>query len=281
MLIEEAEIRTLLGIDSSITDNERGVLTLVVPAACQRVIEFLGYDPEQASRTELLPRHSIHGGPGVASPSTDWDVNAGHSRAVLDTSIGSGYELQCTYLPIRAVTSLRVDTASYHGQASGAFGASTAYTQGTEYWIEFDEALSGDSTKGLCRSGCLIGSSSWPLTPGTVQVTYRAGYSKTELQGRATSDAEAADGTITQDGVNASGIKRAALLTAIKGFHTWAAFQKSSQAGFVAGTMKSENLGDYGYTLGDGGDLTSLTIALPPEAKEELQPFRHYGLMRL
>ena len=115
----------------------------------------------------------------------------------------------------------------------------------------------------------------------SIKVTYRAGYSPAELQGRATANETAGDGTITQSGVNASGILRAALMTAVKSFHTWVSYQKDASVGFV-GPKSSESLGEYSYSGGHSGQgFTDLTIALPSEAIEELAPFVNYGRMRL
>lgn len=274
MIITEAEVRALLNLATTITDNERAVLGLVVPAACARVIEHLGYDPEQDEWTELLPRLDVSGGINVRGGDSDEWRLSGNRAAIYDDSRRNS-SLQLTYLPVRSVTTLYVDEAANAGQASGAFAAATLQTKGTDYWIEFDVPYGGDVNKGLCRSGCLMASGAWPNTPGTVKVTYRAGYSPDELRGRVTADATDSGGVISQKKVNASGIHRAALLTAIKGFHTAITYQKTA-AGFT-GPLASESMGDYSYSGGGGPGGTDLTVALPPEARQELEPFVNYG----
>jgi hypothetical protein len=282
VIITDAEVRVLLGLET-ITDNERGLLTLAVPAACAKVIQHLGYDPEQAERTELLPRVEATSGPGLQSDGTDYNymLSADGTRAITRQGGVGVRSLQLGYLPVRAITSLHVDEAAMGGQAAGAFAAATAYTQGVDFWVEFEEPLSSDPKKGLCRSGCLLAGGLWPATVGSVRVVYRAGYSPAELAGRAYASAVDAGGIITQAGVNAAGIKRASLLTAVKAFHTWANWQKSQATGFVPGGVSSESMGEYSYSTGGGVGAVDMTVDLPVEAARELAPFVNMGVMRL
>lgn len=282
MLITEAEVRAVLGLASSITDNERALLTLVVPEACARVIEHLGYDPEQRVTTELQPRMEIAGGPAMMGPNTDYDYisNTSNTRAILRPYASQGRTLQLSRLPVRAVTGLWLNQAAYAGQATNAFPDTTKMTQGSDFWIEMDEPLASDAKKGLSRSGCLFSQGIWPVTPHSVKITYRAGYSPAELQGRAAADEVASDGTITQAGVNASGIARAARITAVKAFHTWIVYAKKSVIGFQPGPVASESMGDYSYSAGAVQGLADMKVSLPPEAIDELQGFVNYGRMR-
>lgn len=280
MIITEAEARVVLGIESSATDTERALLTLLVPVACNRVKQYLEYDPEQAELTEIYPRHNVGGGVQIPSQSGQWRVNPAHTRAMFEDSNRSRDTLQLERLPVRSVSEVLVDTTANHGQADGAFSDSTEWEQGSDFWVEWDRTYSGSTTIGLCGTGCLISYGSWPTEIGTVRVKYRAGYSPEELAGRAVSDATN-DSVVTMNRVDASGIKRAALLTVTRAFHEAIAFRKHSRVGFVPGSLTSENMGDYSYQVAGGAGVTDMTVSLPPEAAEELDEYRNYGVLRL
>lgn len=275
-IASEAEARVVLGLMGTITDAERAMLNLLLPAAEGRVIEHLGYDPEQREATEYYPRQDPAG--GYTSGTVAWDVDAGHRRAEMYVQGGGGTlypSLQLQRLPIRSVTNVWIDYDAKHGSAPGAFPTSSRKTQGQDYWVEFD-------APGYGPTGCLFSSSAWPREPGTVKVAYRAGYSPLELNGRASSSGTDSDGNISTAGVNASPIKRAVLITLTAGMQKWAALSKSS-TGWKPGGLSSERLGDYSYTVGGNAaeTIASLTVELPGTAIDLLEPFRHYGLMRL
>lgn len=280
MIATEAEIRVMLGLASSITDEERAALALFHPEAEGKVVEFLGYDPEQSVREEIYPRH-LHSG-GTGRMSGVWDVNSAHTHARFETTITSAAEtLQLQGLPVREVVEVRVDSDARHGDGTDAFGSGTEWVSGEDYWVEWDQTQAAGI--GVSRSGMLFASGSWPLRPGSVRVRYRAGFSAEELRGRPSASNVAADGTVTTAGLNASPIKRAVILTVTKAMMTWSQLKKKASSGFTAGPLQSEKLGDYSYTLGgaSGENLSGLVVALPAEAEDALEEFRHYGLMRL
>lgn len=272
MIVREAELRVALNIASSITDAERTLLQLTHTQAEAAIKKFLKYDPTQAVRTEYLPRLALREG----TPQT-WDTD--RSRALMRPARGVGEEsLQATYLPIRAVTSCLVDRNARYGQASGAFGAQAeTWTQGSDYWFEQDQP-------GVGLSGIFLAQTSWPSEPGTVKLTYRAGYSAIELRGRADTSGTDENGETTTSGIDASPIWNAAMLTCIKIWHTYKNMGKQVFGGFVAGPKASERLGDYGYSLAASGSvaaLTSMAISLPAEAAEALEEYVNYGMLVL
>lgn len=279
MLVTEAELRAALGLTETITDVERGLIQLILPAVSSRVNKFLGYNPEQAVRTELVPRSEIAGGPAMQGPNTDYDYisNTSNTRAILRPYASQGRTLQLSYLPIRAVVSLYLNQAAYAGQATNAFPSTCLMTQGSDFWVEFDEPLASDPMKGYGPSGCLFSQGIWPVTPASVKVSYRAGYSPTELRGMAAEDEVASDGTITQASVDAGGINRAALLTAVRMFHEMIVYSKKSRTGFNPGPVSSESLGDYSYSQGTVNGIADMSVSLPSEAREELEPFVNWG----
>lgn len=275
-IASEAEARVALGLMSTITDEERAILNLLLPAAEDAVIGHLGYDPVQRVATEYYPRQDPGG--GYITGGSLWDVDAGHRVAQMYQAGGTATlypTLQLERLPLRSITDLWIDYDGKHGQASGAFPESSKKVQGQDYWGEFDQANYGPT-------GCIFSASAWPREPGTVKVTYRAGYSPDELAGRASSTSTESDGTINTARVNASAIKRACLMTLTTAMQKWAA-QKKQETGWVPGGLSSEKLGDYSYSVGGASAATiaGMVVEIPAPAAELLEPFRHWGQMRL
>lgn len=275
MICTQAELRVFLGLSASITDEERAVLNVIHPSAERKVKKHISYDPEQRSRTEFYPRHQATGGLAIRDYSV-WDVNDSHTAARLEPrSTNVNRTLQLQHIPIRSVATVHVDYDGKHGENSSGFADSTLWVQGDDYWAEFEEA-------NVCRSGMLWANGAWPIVPGSVRVTYRAGYSTDEFAGRATTSATVSDVVTTED-LDGSGIKRAVIVTVVKAFQTWAALKKSTKLGFVPGPLSGEKLGDYSYTLAGTSSemIAGLMVELPGEARNALEEYRHYGLMRL
>lgn len=264
----EAELRLILGIESTITDAERATLNLLHGLAEGAVKRYLGYDPVQASRTEYYPRHDA-----TERTGRTWDTTGTH--AILRAPRGSGFEtLQLERLPVRSISSLLVHQSAHHGTGDDDFGADAeVWTEGTDYWAEYER-------DNYAPSGMLVANGSWPSAPVTVKVTYRGGYSTQELGGNAETTADPdGDGLLTTAGVDAGPIKHAAIMTVVQAFHTFQQFRKRA-AGWVSGALQSENLGDYSYTLGTGGAAaTALQIALPAAAEDALHDYRNWGIL--
>jgi hypothetical protein len=230
----------------------------------------------QTVHTAYFPRYIHFGGAGIRPSDTWWDVNSAGTKATRVAGVLTN-TLQLDHIPVRAVTSVKVDRSARHGQASGgAFATGTEWTAGDDYWVENEQ-------DDVCLSGCLLSNSGWPIQPGTVEVTYRAGYSHDEINGHNTTSSVAADGTITTKGIDAGGIKRAVILTVMKAIHTWQAFRKNSEGQFIPGGFSAERLQDYAYTLPSevASQTSGMIVQLPSEAIEALEEYRHWGLMRL
>lgn len=277
MIANEGEIRALLGLHETITDEERVVLMIQHPAAEKAVRDFIHYDPEQKLKTEHYPRWSHIG--GVAYPNEGlWDANASHSHAVFSrTSLAdAATSLQLERLPIRRITSVKVDDNAHFGKGDNAWPSGSEWTEGRDFFPEYDET-------DVCESGLLNANGTWPITPGSVEIVYLAGYSPAELAGRATEDKEE-NGIVTTAGVSAIGLKQAVILTVMKGFKTWAANKKKSGLlGFAAGVLTSEKAQDYSYTIdpGTAAALAGLVSHLPGEAQELAEPHINWGWQRL
>lgn len=277
MIISEAEARAALGLMPTISDTEMARLMLAMQSAHAAVRKHLKYDPEQRTGiAEFYPRADTlldvdHLG--------EWDVNRGHTHAIMETARGFFANLQLARIPIREVSEVRVDYDAKFGQQNGDFGAGTVWEAGLDYAVEWDE-------DGVCRSGCLLAiNSGWPCKPGTVRVTYRAGYSPLEFAGAATESGTDADGNTTHAGVDASPIKAACLAACMAQYHTLAHWSKSQLTGLLTpGPKQSESLGSYSYSLASGSSaalITGLALELPPMAQQLLEPFMHYGLIAL
>jgi len=265
------DIKLLLGLSSSITDEEQAFISLIHPLAEGLVKQYLKYDPEQKEHTEYFPRHLRSGGPGYGQEGR-WSVSG--TRAIWESLDSSDSTLQLTHLPLRLIATVHVDTSAMHGDSDNAFDVDTMWTHGTDYYGDWDQPDVG-------YSGQLFSYGSWPSEPGTVKVVYRAGYSPAELLGTATEDAVAGE-MITTAGVDGSGITRAVHITVISQFLKNMALKKKDIAGFTPGALLGERLGDYSYQVDSGTfGAAGLAVSLPDEAKEQLESYRHWGLARL
>jgi hypothetical protein len=269
-IVSEDNVKLLLGLSSSITDEEQSFITLIHPQAEGAVRSHLKYDPEQKVHAEVLPRHLRAGGPGYDDNDGLYTVT---NDAVYWQPAGGCRTLQLTHLPLRAITTVHVDTNARHGDSGDPFPTSTLWTSGTDYHGDWDQDDVG-------HSGQLYAYGTWPSEPGTVQIVYRAGYSSTEFAGNATADSVAGDGTITTAYLDGSPIALAVQDTIVNMFTRAMSLKKKSGLGFVPGTLSGEKLGDYSYTI-DTARSTIGTAALSDYAKELLEPFTHYGLDRL
>lgn len=263
MIATIAEARTYLGLAAStIGDTDLGLINDCLLAAHASVRKHLRYDPEQQTRTEFYPRgveRSASGGEGT------WDSRGG--QAFFEPASGGGEAdvLVLAHIPVRSITSLYEDSDARFGTAASAFPASTLLTQGTDYWPEFDSAS-------FCMSGIIRRNTAWPTSPGSVKVTYVAGWSADELAGVTVSG-----GLGVPD---ARDIKEAVLLAACRKFKERKLHAKSSRAGWIAGPLTGETLGSYSYTAdGSSAEQFNLTIDLSKQERDMLESHRHYGAL--
>jgi hypothetical protein len=280
MIVLESELQIALGLTDP-TDTERARLALAMAGGHAAVRRKIGYDPEQKEGVaELYPRREVAGadiGGGY------WDVNPSHTLALWHTQGDLFKFLQLERLPVRSVTSVFVDPSAYYGQKSGDFGTGTDWTQGDEFYVEWDSQQSANV--GVCRSGQLIAVSAWPAGIGTVKVTYRAGYSQDEFRGPAASSSIDSAGIVTTQGVDASALKAGTLLTCMAKYMTLKSFSVSSLTGVHApGPFSSESLGDYSYSLANpqaAALISGMAVDVPPEAMDYLSDFVNYGVLVL
>ncbi len=274
MIANLAEIKVALNLTGEVTATQLAQLTLAMAAGHAAVRKYLGYNPEQKDyANQLYPRAEFS---GIELWDGVWDKSGG--RAVFEGDDSNLQYLQLEHLPVRSVSEVRVDPSGRFGQGSGDFGTGTIWAAGSQYYVEWD-------TANVSRTGQLLAVSAWPIKPGTVRVSYRAGYSPREFASPATESETDANGFITTQGVDASPIKAACLLECMRGYHTFVQFSQSSLTGLlVPGPKQSETLGSYSYSLASGAAaalLTSMATDISPQAAGLLDEFAHYGRMLL
>lgn len=154
--------------------------------------------------------------------------------------------------PVRSITSIYEDENALGGAASGAFPSSSLLTDGQDFFLDISQS-------GFAKFGRVIRQNNyWPVLPGSIKVTYAAGWSADEL-----------DGNVTDPGLDASDIKAATLLQFVAMFNE--SVQQQSTAG-GAGPIEQERLHDYSvkYAMSGGG----AAVALTGEVKNILRPHR-------
>lgn len=261
MIVTDEQIRSALGLTLAETNNESRLVNLVHAPAENAVKTYLGYSPVQATRTEYYPP--------VEDLGDDWPIHGyrdlwesdGVRAFRVDSGRRSRDPLIIHHLPIRSITEIHEDKGARGDSLGTDFPAQSLLTPGTDYFFDIDRT-------GLGLTGIIWrAAGSWSRLPRTIRVQYLAGYAANEFQGL--------------DDIDASAIRQAVLLTAVKMFKGLVLNQKGA-AGFLAGPLKSEKLGDYSYTIGDAGlkNFGSFGFdgGMPPEeAMELLEPFVHFG----
>ena len=255
-----SELLLRLGLGASATETEKAIAQEALHDAESDVIRFLRYDPVQRARTVYLPNMDMtrrHAKEGI------WEVND-NDAYVRYLSEASSDELQLQCLPVRSIGELKIDYDGRSGTRAGSFSSSTTKTEGSDFWANYDIVDSLGNK--VCRDGILRSEGLWPDTPGSVKVTYTAGYTDAELHGNDTI-------------LNARDIVGAALDEAVRKVNQIYSRMKRSRVGFVGGPFASESLGDYSYSL-DGALLQSLlksVSGLTAESQDKLSDFVNWG----
>ena len=167
-IVDVSEVLLELGLSDSATEEERAVVITSLKRAEGAVRRFLGYDPVKAERTEYYPQRRI----GSQRRGGSWEVE-GDQAVYRQLSEDATNLLQLKHIPVRSITSLRIDYSGRSGTADGSFGTDTEKTQGSDYWTNIDAVDS--EGEGVCLDGLLNGFGSWPLQPGTGQCGSNAG----------------------------------------------------------------------------------------------------------
>lgn len=258
-IVDDSEVILELGLAGSITETERAIVSQCITKAEGAVQRHLKYNPLQSTHTEYYPQMDFT----LQSRSSVWEVTSTDAYLRRLTEAASD-ELQLKHIPIRSITSLNVDYDGRAGAKSGAFGAGTAYTQGTDFWANYDSHDSSNNK--VCRDGILRSEGRWPSIAGSVKIVYIAGYSLAELHG--------------QDAViDASPIVEAIIDEAVRRVKKIYSRMKRTGAGLAAGPFTSESLGDYSYSIDASiqAKLVGTSFDILPETEIKLQDFVNYG----
>ena len=157
-IVSITDVLLELGISDDASAEETAIAVNTIKAAEGAVTNFIRYNPVYGSRTQILPltsktRHVVR---------QEWESYS--NQAVL-RNYGYGWtsELQVQGIPIRSITSLYLDYDGRNDTRTGAFGAETLRTEGTDYWANYDGTDSSGNK--LCRDGILRSQGTWPETP--------------------------------------------------------------------------------------------------------------------
>lgn len=167
------EVVAMLSAGSSISDADRGLIELLKPMvenACRRFVRH-GITQPDSEYVEYYPQTQR------AVPE-DWGtLEMLGDRVAYRTYTPNGHILQLNNIYVRSITEVREDTSAYFDQGASDFAAATILTSGVDYFLKIDES-------GLSKSGELHRiNRSWSSSPGTIKVTYNAGFTTAELDG--------------------------------------------------------------------------------------------------
>ena len=264
-ILTREDLYAELGISSTQTDAEQAMVDSAINRAEAAVRSHLRYDPVKATRTEIYPRTP----PNYSGRDVLWEAE-GNQAVLRRREEASTNEIQLQHIPLRADVTPRVwiDYDGRFGTSGSAFAAGDEKTIGTDFWPDYEAY--DDAGDQICRAGILRSFGRWPSEPGSVKVTYSAGYTDSEFRGQLSL-------------VDASPIFNACLLEATRfAKRSLAAFAKKTKIGHAPGYLQSENLGSYSYSLGASfADQYMRSNGLMAESREMLQSFLNYGIMHL
>lgn len=233
MIVEPEEVRLTLGVASS--GEDAAALERVHRRVERLVKDFVGYDVEQATKVEILPPADVTAGL--------YDPLVGYGAAGADL-YGSEI-LHLRHWPVRSITSVAYDP-------SGQFAGGQSTYDATSYRLEI-------SSPGLSTSGRLVNLGGWPLEPGTLKVTYVAGWSADEL------------------GDVASVFQTAVLQAVAQNFNQQVANRAASHTAGT-GAVNSETTDGQTFQFARAGLNHGFAVVLPESVQRMLMP--HVNLMR-
>jgi hypothetical protein len=257
-----AEVLTYLGLGSTYTDAQRGLVEMLMPMVDDLIKSFLGWNVIQTTYTHLLPDVDMfdiyYGNFDLGIP---FDAAGGRISYAFP---GNPQILQVPEIPLRSVTSLYADYSSAGGQGPADFPAGSLLTEGTDYYIDFDSITSTPSgTTGVCWTGHVrrwIGSV-WPARQRTAKITYVAGVTPDEL-----------DGVTSFPSRRIKEIKFAAIQACAAAYNQAKATAVNGLG--AQGPIVSERLGDAAFQYAETAvmEMTGMMTELPFGIKRVLQP---------
>ncbi len=244
-IISVAEAQDIVGAAA-----DEPLVPMLHPLVEKAVQERIGWKVERATHTRYYPPHD-RGAVAERFPGAFGNVPAHGSR------------LQVLRLHHKFVllSGLQVweSPAAYFGQAED-FDSDVLLTVGDDYILDTEDGAVSEG--GHLRRRATY----WPRQPGSVKVTYAAGFTAEEL--------DATGGTI-----DASDIRLACLLQFQKTYREVTSWKKSSTTG-AAGPIESETVPGYSYKLNSAATTASLGFArvLTPAVEELIHKYRRYDL---
>lgn len=253
-----SEVLLQLGLSNSVTETERAIAQEAIRVATGAIVHYLQYDPSQATHIEFYPQADFR----RSGREQIWEVND-TSAYVRQLAEAVTDELQLKHIPVRSITSLKIDYDGRFGKRAGSFGISTLKIEGADFWLQSESLDSNDNP--VCNDGIVRSEGRWPDVPGSVKIEYVAGYTDKELHGQDTS----IDASPILDAVIDESVRRVLKVNS----------RMKKRIGFV-GPLTSENLGDYSYTVESGvfDRLVGGGMDLLPETEHKLAKFIKYDL---
>lgn len=256
-----SEVLLEIGLSASATETEKAIVQSCLTKVESEIKRFLRYDPTQNTHVEYYPRMDF----SRQSREGVWEVSDTQAfvRYLQESATD---ELQLKHIPVRAVTDLRVDYDGRAGTRSGSFGSSTIWTEGVDFWPNYEVRDASGTTK-LCLDGIIMSEGRWPNIPGSIKITYLAGYNNAELHGE--------DDTI----VDANPILTAVIDETVARVQKIYSRMKKTR-GWALGPLASESLGDYSYSQ----DMSALQTlinnkgGLMADTMDRLQEFVNWGV---
>jgi hypothetical protein len=150
--------------------------------------------------------------------------------------------------------------AAYFGQATEFTDASHLLTEGSHYCLDTEDGVVSEGGH-LRRLGAY-----WPRQPGSVKVTYTAGFTADELNG-------------SGGNVNASDLRYAELAQFQKAYAEGKTWQTDAATGGF-GPKQSESVPGYSYVNATNvaARLTGQSMVLTPQVEALIHRFRRYDL---
>jgi hypothetical protein len=233
-LVTQGEILSYLGLGSSATDAQKGRILFIKRGVERLVRNYFGNNILSATYTHFLPK-----GNGF---STNNNMRCSHTSM-----------LALPNYPITSITNLYEDTYAYFGSAANSFSSNTELTDGTDFYQEL-ESSAWNRWGRLYRIG-----SYWPAVPGSIKVTYVAGWTRAQLKGE-----------VTDQDKDASDLHQA-ICQAIA--ENWNESQSlSGKGGANLGPVKSERFVDWSVEYDT--EHTSFNVRLSEDARSKMKPYK-------
>ena len=176
-LVTDSEILDYLQLnDKCLTPSMRALVTRVRVKAENLVKQFVGYNIEQATYSELQPSKTLAGRADVDTVGGGFDLIGG-TVVPRSTFPSTRRELVLAQLPVRTVSAVYDNPAAYN-VAGGDWSTPGSALAANAYYLDLD------NVGGLCWSGILhrnVGS--WGIVPRSIRIDYTAGLTAAELAG--------------------------------------------------------------------------------------------------